>query len=463
MASRFSATDAQLLVELAWRTFQGAKRACGGDDELTMEVRNSHATLEVLQSRISNPGSSLNLAKRHRQVEVQRLMVSCKSYLRTIDSILAKYNALNDEVRRGRQLWKKIRIGNGEVQDLADIRLMLSTYTVAIEICLRLISQGPRGPTERQLSRQRGHLDGLRESVDIVLAHLWSKLGIESIAATSLCDKKILWRRLRRGLLKDGFPRSGLHDKKVLILAYVTELDNKGVFEDPKTYAKPSATKLPHSQTYATPKVCQYPSISTSPVVLDPDDVQQDSESYSGPREVNPKLFYQPCPPKGLSVSVQEIMDEAFANPSSNLARARSFDERQIPTRGHSSTGDELESCPSLMMSSRSSATTDYEECSIDAGSIVGRNLSRSSDSSPEPRNKPPAIFSQFSPQGLIQSEEVSNLRRYGSPNGKSAENLSVHMPRDEEAPDPIVLEDPFGRTFSCPYFLASTSEASCI
>jgi hypothetical protein len=59
-----------------------------------------------------------------------------------MDSILTKYNALAEDKRSGRKLWQKIRFGNGELQDLSEIRLKLSTHTSAILMMVNLCSLG---------------------------------------------------------------------------------------------------------------------------------------------------------------------------------------------------------------------------------------------------------------------------------------------------------------------------------
>jgi hypothetical protein len=43
-------------------------------------------------------------------------------------AVLQKYNALGDDKKKGKLLWQKIKFGNGEMSDLVEIRLKLSTY-----------------------------------------------------------------------------------------------------------------------------------------------------------------------------------------------------------------------------------------------------------------------------------------------------------------------------------------------
>jgi hypothetical protein len=96
----------------------------------------------------------LSRADEARRTELANQVSSCERVLKIVDSVLTKYDALEEVKRSGKKLLQKIGFGNGEMQDLADIRLKLSTHTSAIMMTLNLISIGSQGKVETQLSRQ---------------------------------------------------------------------------------------------------------------------------------------------------------------------------------------------------------------------------------------------------------------------------------------------------------------------
>jgi hypothetical protein len=78
-------------------------------------------------------------------------IASCEDILKIVDAVLTKYNALEDDTRSGKKLWQKIKFGNGEMKDLAEIRLKICAHTQAITMML-----GSQGRIETLLSRQGG-------------------------------------------------------------------------------------------------------------------------------------------------------------------------------------------------------------------------------------------------------------------------------------------------------------------
>jgi hypothetical protein len=60
MSFGYSAGDAILLAQLAWRTLQGTIKACGEHDELTREVSSLHKVLKRLTTELENAESLLN-------------------------------------------------------------------------------------------------------------------------------------------------------------------------------------------------------------------------------------------------------------------------------------------------------------------------------------------------------------------------------------------------------------------
>ena len=57
-----STSDIILVVQLAWRTVQSARKACGHYNDLTLEVAGLHNALQRLQREVEQSESPLNRA-----------------------------------------------------------------------------------------------------------------------------------------------------------------------------------------------------------------------------------------------------------------------------------------------------------------------------------------------------------------------------------------------------------------
>jgi hypothetical protein len=197
MSFGFGISDVINLAQIAYATFDGAKRACGEHSELTQEFRCLVTVLNDVQSEIADPDSPINMARGHRRKELKNHIEGCLLHVRQMNAILAKYNGLSDEERGHGSFWQKVRFGNGSVKDIAQIRLKIATYTNAITLSLTLLSLGERGDVERQLSRQRGELRGITESVNMVVAKLNATSCEGSIYSKYTDDDVGFWRNLR--------------------------------------------------------------------------------------------------------------------------------------------------------------------------------------------------------------------------------------------------------------------------
>lgn len=240
MSFGFSIGDCVLLVQLAWNTVQGARRACGEHDDLTREVSTLHKVLRRLHTDISDPKSLVNRADPERKEELEEHAVGCKAILKTMNSVLKKYNALGPEDRqKKRGLWQKIKFGNGEMKDLSEIRVKLAAHTSAIMMSLNLCSLDSLGRVEATLGRveaqSAGHgaeLRGLRKALRWVTANMTANSTDGSVWSAYSRDDQSFWRELRRELVTEGFNSTALKRRKRLIIAYIEELGNRGVFDD---------------------------------------------------------------------------------------------------------------------------------------------------------------------------------------------------------------------------------------
>ncbi|KAL9023215.1 MAG: hypothetical protein Q9180_008329, partial [Flavoplaca navasiana] len=138
--------------------------------------------------------------------ELESIGTGCQEVLTQFDKILVKYNALSEQERSARRLWKKIRFGSGVVADVAELRSRVTYYISALSLFLNLVSI-----TAHFLSTER------REG---------------SVLTAHTNDDRDAWRELRRSLVKNGFRDSLVRKHMNTIMAYVKELGDRGVLDD---------------------------------------------------------------------------------------------------------------------------------------------------------------------------------------------------------------------------------------
>jgi len=232
MSFGYSVGDFLALTQLAWKVVQSSRKACGAHDDLTREVTSLHLVLHRLQLEVSKPESLINRKDDNRRKELAVLSRDCNRVLRVLSQILEKYNALSDEERSFTKLWQRIRFGNGEMQDLTEIRQKISTYTSAITLFLNLLLIGSQGRVERYMDSQGGELKGMRDSLNWITASLQAKTREGSVLTSYAEDDKTFWKDFRRELIKEGFSSAVLSRHKAVIKEYVMELGSRGALDD---------------------------------------------------------------------------------------------------------------------------------------------------------------------------------------------------------------------------------------
>jgi hypothetical protein len=124
-----------------------------------------------------------------------------------------------------------------------------STHTQAITMALNLLSLGSQGRIEIQLSRQGGDVEAIRESINWILARM-ATIPEASVMTSYTNDSKSFWRDMRRELVKDGYSSSVIHSYKSLIKAYVKELSDRGVLDEPlEPYSAPTSVSQPAQES----------------------------------------------------------------------------------------------------------------------------------------------------------------------------------------------------------------------
>ena len=231
MSFGYAVSDIVGLSQLAWKTVQNSRRACGEQDELTREVTSLHFVLRRLEQEVSTPTSLINQPNNDRREELESSVDGCRKVLGILVQILEKYNALSESERAGRKLWSKIRFGNGEMQDLSELRIKVLTYTSAITLLLSLLSMSSTGRIEQQMNSQGLDLREMRRSLNWITASLSS--GHEGSMLTSYAgDNKAVWKEFRRELIKEGHSSEVISRNKSLIMEYIKELGERGALDE---------------------------------------------------------------------------------------------------------------------------------------------------------------------------------------------------------------------------------------
>ncbi len=234
MSFGYSVGDAVLLSQLAWKTVQNARKACGEHDELTREALSLHVVLRRLEQDAEKPGSPINRPNDTYREELDVVFDGCKKVLNVLDQVLTKYNALSDQERSGRKLLARIRFGNGKMADMVEMRGKLAYYSSAMSLLLNMVSIGSMGRVERRMNDAGGDLKEIKVAVNGITAHLMStSIRHEGSVLTAYADDdRAVWKEFRRELLEDGFSSSTIRKHKAVIKAYIEELGSRGLFDE---------------------------------------------------------------------------------------------------------------------------------------------------------------------------------------------------------------------------------------
>lgn len=243
MSFGYSISDVISLAQSAWNVVQNSRKACGEHDELTREVSSLHVVLKRLEHEVAKPESPLNKPGDTYLEEFKVTAGGCHRVLKILGQILEKYNALSEAERTGRKLWQKIKFGNGQMADLADYRSKVVYYTSAMSLFLNMVSIGAMGSVQKQMNDAGDDLKEIKQAVNGITAHLIAKDRSEGSVLTAYADDdRMIWKELRRELIRNGFPSSVIRKHKNLIKAYIEDLGARGLLDDPEPQAMSGPT-----------------------------------------------------------------------------------------------------------------------------------------------------------------------------------------------------------------------------
>lgn len=410
MSFGYGISDFLALSKLAWEVFQNSSKACGAHTDLTREAKSLHTVLQRLELEVASPESLLNRKTDNRREELDTLCSDCNCVLRVLQKILEKYNALSEEERSLKKLWQKIRFGNGEMQDLNELRFKLTTSTQALSLFLNMLSIGSQGKVEQYMNSQGPELKEIKTSVNWIAAMLQAKSpGEGSILTTYTNDDKLFWKEFRRELVKEGFPSSVIKKHRKVITEYVMEIGNRGALDDVEA-AEDSV--LPENTLSAE---------KTEVLVLKKDEaVSGEGEEEAVSREASPNINAKEPLPNDKQNSEQRDDDEDEDKPAMN-ENAFLFNEQ-------------LGSEDNVVSSAQSGKMT----TALRANAPIINSLVTNNDGSPEESY----VFGESSKarEALVGVKEVA---------GESGQNTKIE-PRIAEQKGPPVQKSPWSEWAWC-------------
>jgi hypothetical protein len=239
MSFGYSFRGVILHTRLARKTDQEARRACGQHDQLIRDAAALHEVLRVLEDQLEDPCGGFNTADDDKKQELVGLLNGLKKKLGLLHSVLAKYNALSEDKRKLTNLWSNVRFGNGEMLDMADVRLKLSKCALAISMSLNLIAVSLQGRAEMYLNSPAG-LENRRKWVNRITALINAQASEVSVVTTYESDDGQILKDFRCELVSEGWSNLVLIQHKELILEYVKELRQRGVLDEREDGAQKS-------------------------------------------------------------------------------------------------------------------------------------------------------------------------------------------------------------------------------
>ena len=185
MSFGFSAGDIGLLVPLAAKIVSNSRKACGEHAELTQQVSGLRSILQRLEEETKDLNGEAEGPRRIYKEELASIAGGCKGNLEKLDKILVKYNSLSDQERGATKLWRRVRFGNGEMVDVADLRGKITYYTSALGLYINIISVGQVGRVEKQMNESGQDLKKIQLAVNDITAYFLSKSTSEGSELSS--------------------------------------------------------------------------------------------------------------------------------------------------------------------------------------------------------------------------------------------------------------------------------------
>ena len=246
MSFGYSVGDIVSLVQLAWKTVQNSRKACGEHDEYTREASSLHVVIQRLEKESSKSDNPINYPGDTYKEELRRIVGGCSKVLTGLNRGLEKFNTLSERGSSAKKLLQEVVFGNGEMADMRHLREQMTYYTASLSLFVNMVSMGSVGRVEQQMEKAGGDIKELRIAVNGITARLSSMSNREgSILTIYEDDDKAVWKEFRKELYREGISSTVIGKHKRLIKAYIKELADRGVLDDEtsRTFTNKTSSK----------------------------------------------------------------------------------------------------------------------------------------------------------------------------------------------------------------------------
>lgn len=223
MSFGFSPSDVITLVQLATKTYNGWKNACGEYADITSMLDGLCVLLGRMHDEADRPGSVLVRNSTDRE-ELRDVLRGCRKTVRELDAVVMRFRSLSSSRKKN---WDRVRLGT---KDLGALRTKLTQHTSSITAYLETVGLGSLARIEDRLNTIP---DQILQGIDGLAAEIRAGRREGSVMTTYEDDEKDVWRQFRRELVTtDGITSSTIHRYKPLIRLYLRKLAEEGKLDE---------------------------------------------------------------------------------------------------------------------------------------------------------------------------------------------------------------------------------------
>ncbi|KAK3623801.1 hypothetical protein LTR22_024229 [Elasticomyces elasticus] len=224
-ASRASLHDIIALVNIASKTYQGWKKACGKYADVTASLDSLLKILQRIENEAKKQGSVLVRSSKD-AFRLQDVLSSLLSSIQKLYAVAKRSKSLGLGSSREKNS-DKIRFG---VKDTSDLQLKLNQRLAVLTVYLNTVGLSALSRIERDIEI----LPEIKGSIDALSAEIRAGRRETSPMTTYYEDEKYVWREFRRELIGEGMRSSTIQKYKPQLKKYLRHLAKGGLLEEDK-------------------------------------------------------------------------------------------------------------------------------------------------------------------------------------------------------------------------------------
>ncbi|KXL51205.1 hypothetical protein M433DRAFT_41457, partial [Acidomyces richmondensis BFW] len=223
MSFGFSPSDIVALINIAAKTYQGWKNACGDYADITGSLDSLLIILRRVDREARQPGSVL-VRTRTDAEDLRGVLVNSRSTVRELHAVVERYKSLG--LGRSREKnWDRICFG---VKNLGDLHARLNQHTTAITAYLEAVGLGSLTRIEHGLDA----IPQIKRTVDTLAAEIRAGRREGTVLTAYDDDEQDVWKQFRRELIGEGMRSSVIHKYKPQIRRYLRGLAERGLLQE---------------------------------------------------------------------------------------------------------------------------------------------------------------------------------------------------------------------------------------